>query len=113
MTLSRLVLQTRVAVPRHRPDCRNGRERAADGGLLSLSSPPALGGCEVRMMPPSTALRAAGPGACGAVAVVNAPRHIQKYRGQGACFKPPGVLHTRSPQATTGATTWVRTSVRR
>jgi hypothetical protein len=28
-----------------------------------------------------------------------APPLLPEYRCQGACFKPPGVLHTRLPQA--------------
>src|SRR3954470_7630543 len=32
-------------------------------------------------------------GACG-------PRHFHSIAAGGACFKPRGVLHTRSPQAT-------------
>jgi hypothetical protein len=46
------------------------------------------------------------PGACD-------PRHIQTIATRGACFKPRGVLHTRSPQATKGATRWARRSMRR
>jgi hypothetical protein len=41
------------------------------------------------------------------------PRHIQSIATRGACFKPRGVLHTRSSQATKGATRWARRSMRR
>lgn len=41
------------------------------------------------------------------------PRHIQSIAARGACFKPRGVLHTRLPQATKGATRWAPRSMRR
>jgi SAM-dependent methyltransferase len=44
------------------------------------------------------------PGACGAAHARCAPLHFQSIAAGGACFKPRGVLHTRSPQATMGAT---------
>jgi hypothetical protein len=55
---------------------------------------------------------ATGPAGLSAPGVRAPPRHFHSIAGGGACFKPRGVLHTRSPQAMKGAGRWARRSMR-